>query len=621
MGLLRPLRLFLAGTLLALGAILAAQDRPSSPPPAGDAASQEQQSTTSVPVIRSTANLVVVDVVVNHDGHPVKGLQQAAFHIFEDGREQTIKAFEEHGPGIDGPKTDKPSPLPPNTYSNIPEPSTASAINVLLLDAVNTPMEDQAYARHKIIEYLKTIPPGTRMAVFTLASRLRLVQGFTTDSTVLLAALNRSVPMQSLALSGNKGESAEDRFSALGVGQSPLGQSPMGQSTMDSVLASLRQFEADEEGHLIDRRVQITLDALKQLALYLGAVPGRKNVIWFSASFPLSLAPESPLDPFKSQRGYGAQLQQVSDLLTTSRVAVYPIDARGLIVPPPPPRQTRPAGVALSGPGMRTGMIDQSAFPSAPEASDRTNAELATMLQLAEETGGTPFYNSNALKQGLARAIENGSSYYTVTYSPENKKFDGRLRKIQVKLTGHNDHLAYRRGYFADAPAAHSAKVLLGMGSPGLLPDAPPSSQVFFHARIFSAGDPAAQDLQPQAGPAGDLAARLKPPVTRYWIEYTADMNHVSAEVDAKGLYRSTIEFIAIAYDHDGKVVNASRRVFRLGMPPAKYDEILQTGYSVRNEIDLPDGEVRLRLAVHDVSADRVGSIEVPLRVLARKPD
>jgi hypothetical protein len=121
--------------------------------------------------------------------------------------------------------------------------------------------------------------------------------------------------------------------------------------------------------------------------------------------------------------------------------------------------------------------------------------------------------------------------------------------------------------------------------------------------------------------PAGDLAARLKPPVTRCWIEYTADMHQVSAETGSDGLYRSSLEFIAIAYDHDGKVVNASRRSFKLGIPSAKYEEILRTGYSVRSELDLPAGDVWLRLAVHDISADRVGSIEVPLNVRAKTAD
>ena len=243
---------------------------------------------------------------------------------------------------------------------------------------------------------------------------------------------------------------------------------------------------------------------------------------------------------------------------------------------------------------------------------------MATMLQLAEQTGGTPFYNSNAIKQSLSRAIENGSSYYTLTYSPEDKKFDGSFRKIQVKLAGRGNELAYRHGYYATAPASHGTDAQLGWDFSGLRPDAPPSSQIFFRARVLAAGDPEAKDLQPKPGPAGDFAPKLKPPLRRTWVEYTADMRQVTADVDASGVHHSVIEFIVIAYGADGKMVNSTRRGFKLDMPQAVYDEVLKTGYSVSNELDLPDGDVWLRLAVHDVSADRLGSIEVPIKIAAK---
>lgn len=601
-----PVRLLLAGTLTALPAFSPAQNSvPSSP--AGGSTSQDERSHVQAPLFRATTNLVTVDVVVTRNGHPIKGLGLQAFHVLEDGREQTIKVFEEHAPASDAPTAVNPT-LPRNTYSNTPEASPGSAINVLLLDAINTPAEDQAYARHKIIEYLKTIPPGTRMAVFTLASRLRLVQGFTSDSSTLLAALNKTGPITSPALPGNKGESASDRYAQL-LSHAPL-TSPnttTTQPSMYSMVQSLQQFEADEDPTLLDRRIQITLDALRQLALYLGALPGRKNVIWFSASFPIAVTPDFALDAFKSLRSYAPQLQQISDLLTASRVAVYPVDARGLITTNAGSSQG--PGTVARGAGVGRGVIDVNAFPTAP-STNRTDAEFATMLQLADQTGGTPFYNSNALKQALAKAIDNGANYYTLAYSPEDNNFDGKFRKIQIKLAEHDYHLAYRRGYYAEP--VHSATALLSLASPGLQAEALAYSQILFRAHVVSAHDPEALTLTAHEGPAGDLAAKLKPPVTRYWVEFTADMHQVSAESGADGLYRSTMEFIVIAYDRDGKLVNASRRSFKLGIPPAKYEEVLQSGYTVRNEIDLPEGDFWLRLAVHDVSSDRIGSIGVP---------
>jgi VWFA-related protein len=93
-------------------------------------------------------------------------------------------------------------------------------------------------------------------------------------------------------------------------------------------------------------------------------------------------------------------------------------------------------------------MIDPNAFPSNPsEANDRSHAELATMLQLAEQTGGIASYNNKDIKQGISKAVESGASSYTLAYSPDDKKFDGNFRKLQVKLAGYNYQLAYRRGY------------------------------------------------------------------------------------------------------------------------------------------------------------------------------
>src|SRR5579863_2699456 len=76
-----------------------------------------------------------------------------------------------------------------HVYTNFPITQNADAVNVLLLDALNTPSRDQTFVHSQMIKYLKTIPAGTRIAIFTLASRLRMLQGVTSDSSELLAVL------------------------------------------------------------------------------------------------------------------------------------------------------------------------------------------------------------------------------------------------------------------------------------------------------------------------------------------------------------------------------------------------------------------------------------------------
>jgi VWFA-related protein len=615
---------------------LSAQDSAPPPPPAQASSQQSTQAApqSGNPAIRTASNLVVVDVVVSDDGKPVKGLQQQAFHVFEDGREQTIKVFEEHN-SVNSSQIRKPLVLPPNTYTNLPESSVTSAANVLLLDALNTPMKDQMYVRKQMMEYLKNIPAGTRIAIFTLASKLRIVQGFTTDSTPLLAALGdkRNLPRASPLLA----DPDDSTQSNLVTGMQDIGASAL-------AIASLQQFQADEAAFQIDMRVQYTLDAFKQLAAYLGSVPGRKNLIWFSGSFPLNLDPDATLpDAFSVMRQYSDQLKATSDLLAASRVAVYPVDARGLFTAPMfsaanqganysgVSHGTSSMGGAPPSPGTHAGGAARPRNPgstSNPNAFARdsskffqsTAAEHATMQELAQDTGGRAFYDTNGIKEALANAIENGENYYTLAYVPDDAKFDGKFRKIQVKLPERNHQLAYRQGYFADAPSAHSSNALLTPSSSAIQRGSPASSQILFKVRVLPSDDAALKGLVSQAGPAGLMADKLTGTVKRYWIDYSADVHQMDASVGSDGLYHLSVEFAAIAYDRDGKLLNIVDRGFKLNLQPAQYNQVMQTGMPMHEELDVPIGEVYLRIAVHDLTTDRIGSVEIPLTVLDRAP-
>jgi VWFA-related protein len=616
---------------------LSAQDNPPKSQPAQASSPQSKTAPPQAagPAIRTASNLVVVDVVVSDDGKPVKGLVQQAFHIFEDGREQSIKVFEEHH-SADASQVQNLPPLPPNTYSNFPETTVTTAANVLLLDALNTPVKDQMYARRQMTEYLKNIPPGTRIAIFTLASKLRIVQGFTTDRAPLLAALSDkgNAPGVSPLLPDPDDATAANVVS---------GMQDAGASSQ--VISSLQQFQADLAAFQTDLRVQMTLDALKQLAGYLGGIPGRKNLIWFSGSFPISLDPDASLsNEFSVLRDYADQLRDTSELLTTSRVAVYPVDARGLFTAPMFSASNQGAnysGVShgtssTSGapsPGAHAGGTARPRNPANGNASNpnsfasdsskffqSTAAEHATMQELAQDTGGRAFYDTNGIKDALAKAIENGENYYTLAYIPDDAKFDGKFRKIQIKLAEHSHQLAYRQGYFAEAPTAHSSNALLSPTAGAIQRGAPPSSQIPFKVRVLPSDDPALKDLKSQPGPAGLMAEKLPAPVKRFWIDYAADVHPVAANAGSDGLYHLSLEFAAIAYDRDGKILNVANRAFKLNLQPAQYNQIMQSGLPLHQELDVPAGEVYLRVAVHDLATDRIGSVEIPLRVSEKSP-
>lgn len=643
--------LLTVGPLIIFASNLSAQNSPSSAPPVHAPTSETKTASpqTAGLTIRSASSLVVVDVIVTDDGKPVKGLQKQAFQVSEDGHEQAIKIFEEHN-SANASQIQRMPPLPPNTYSNFPESTVTTAANVLLLDALNTPLKDQAYLRQQMIEYLKTVPDGTRIAIFTLASRLRIVQGFTSDRAPLLAALNdkRNAPGESPLLSDPNDATLTNPVN----GMQDIGATAQ-------ALASLKEFQADQAAFQIDLRVQMTMDALQQLAEYLGGIPGRKNLIWFSGSFPLNLDPDLSLNDnsslsgarggssrttsggeFSVAREYSEQLKQTSELLTASRVSVYPVDARGLFTASmfnaanPNTNYSGASHGTASASNSAGGRFGGGAHARTPGMGPRSNPnsfasdsskfvqttaeEHATMLQIAEETGGQAFFDSNAIKAAISNAIENGENYYTLAYVPADTNFDGKFRKIQVTLPGQSHHLAYRQGYIADPPDAHSSNVPLTLAANPIQRGAPSSSQILFKVRVLPSDDPALKGLESQAGPAGLLANKLSGPVKRYWIDYAADMHPVARFAGSDGLHHLSIEFVAIAYDHDGKALNVATRAFNLNLQPAQYAQIMQSGLPLHQEIDIPPGEVYLRLAVHDLSSGRIGSVEIPLQVPAK---
>ena len=78
--------------------------------------------------------------------------------------------------------------------------------------------------------------------------------------------------------------------------------------------------------------------------------------------------------------------------------------------------------------------------------------EHATMQKMADATGGRAFVNTNGLTDAVANAIDEGSNFYTLAYTPANSTRDGGFRKIKVQLAREGLTLAYRQGYFADDP-------------------------------------------------------------------------------------------------------------------------------------------------------------------------
>ena len=155
-----------------------------------DAPSRQNSPQSSAPTIQVYSRETVVDVVVTDaKGEPVRGLKQSDFTVKEDGKPQTVRSLKESGSG--GTVVQRVLPkLPPGVYSNVEAMLVSGPVNVILMDALNTSGGDEARMRRETIEYLKSMPAATQVAIFVLSPNkgLRMLQGFTSDGAAAARA-------------------------------------------------------------------------------------------------------------------------------------------------------------------------------------------------------------------------------------------------------------------------------------------------------------------------------------------------------------------------------------------------------------------------------------------------
>ena len=566
------------------------------------------ESDKAAATIKTQVRLVLVDVVVtNAKGEAVTGLHKDDFQILEDGKPQTVSTFEEHH---GAPPTQITLPnLPPNVYTNFPVVQRADAVNVLLLDALNTPSRDQSYVHAQMLTYLKTIPRGTRVAIFTLASQLRMLQAVTTDSSELLAALNRSKagPSPSPLIASNAEADANQRIVDFMIenSASPMTPQTLAQAAVDPINV-MKQFIADTAVFQTESRIGRTLQALQQLARYLSGVPGRKNVIWFSASFPVNVFPDPDVpDPFYVVGSFQEDIRKTAVLLTASQVALYPIAAEGLV--PDATYEANATEIGQKRPSLA--MRDQIQGLQAGEADRDSNHR--AMDELAKETGGQAFYNTNGLSDVLSRVVNNGTRYYSLTYTPSNPAMDGKYRHIQVRLLKGKDTLAYRRGYYASdlqttlaggkKPDTDPLLMLMGRN----LPD---YTQILYEVKVMRS-DPQPPPDAPRIGSNPDL----KRPFTRYGVDFAVSAQDLTLESTPDGARHGDVEIVLLAYDREGKPLNFVVTKGEINLDAKLYASVRQVGLQIHKEIDVPRQYVYLRTGIYDLKSSTAGTLGVPL--------
>ena len=413
-----------------------------SAPAAPQAGAQQAASGQSGYVLKVTTRLVTLDLIATDSrGNPVRDLKPSDIQIFEEHKaQQKIEHFEyfEKLTSASG-NSSSPNRKRGGVISNqLPLDELKIPPTVVLMDSLNTQTTNQQLGRAHMIALLRSLPPDTPIAVFLLGTSLRILQGFTSDPSLLRAALDRAVAGNSIVKDPNLDtDNASSYFENTTAGMDTS-------QGLASQLGELQNFEKEEYAGSLDLRAKETLGAMAQIGQYLSGIPGRKNLIWISESFPLSVAPdpETGNNQFAGMRDFSDQVKLVANVLTDAQVAVYPMDVRGL-----QSNQVLSASQNVSRP--QTIMNGrQIADQLNQEDIDRTQSQ-GTMDQIAQDTGGKSCKNGNDLAGCVTTALKDSSSYYEMSFYPQNVNWDGRYHKIVVKTTRPGVKLVYRRGYYA----------------------------------------------------------------------------------------------------------------------------------------------------------------------------
>jgi VWFA-related protein len=537
------------------------QDKPQTPPPA---------------VLKTTTRLVEINIVVqDKKGEPFESLKKEDFTIRDQGQEQQIAVFATHS----GTPVVRPSvpTLPSNVFTNRFNRTgqAPGSVTVILFDALNTAVLDQAYARQQVIRFLKQLQPQDHVAIYLLTRQLTVLNEFTQDASSLLRAIERFQGYSSAPLDASTPDtSLQD---AVGSTTPATGLPGAG-----GAAAQLNDFLNGASGIISDfaniDRVATTTSAIEAIANHVAQIPGRKSLIWVSGSFPMTLGfdADTLMDPVREHRSFDPELERAARALNEAKMSIYPVDARGLMTAP------------ISGAANSQRFNPRN--PGRGVTVDTSNFD--TMNFLADRTGGKAYYNTNDIEGAVRRVLADGEYTYTLGFYPTHGKWDGKFHELKVQVNEKGLTLHYRKGYFASPDP----------------PGGPAESQAALDAALWSPVEWTNLDLQ----------ATLKSFETgsRMLTIQMAMDTHELKLTSKEGRWSGDVEFLFVQLGAGDKPITRQHETFTLNLKPETYEALVKNGTKITGKLKLLPDVVTLRVVGRDVSSGAIGSLVIPIKKL-----
>jgi VWFA-related protein len=539
--------------------------------------SQTPPAAPQQPVVRVTTRLMQINVVVHRKNEPLADLKKEDFEIYDQGVKQTVATFamesSEVAPAVVQARAKLV--LPPNTFTNRAElrPKTPNAITVLLLDGLNTKFEDQVYAKRQLIAFLKQLKPDDRVAIYELGNKLRILHDFSSDNESLIRVANGQKTRINTEVAASEPEAPNT-----------------GDDQLDQWMAAGDQKIADFQ---VINRVQSTLSGLEAIANHLARIPGRKNLVWISSGFPFSIGldimsqPEdSSVMDTRERRDFSPELERAARAVNAANLAIYPVDARGLV------------GMTDFGASSR-GNANPRLPPPGPANSKAMEAlyqTQSTMNIIANRTGGKAYMNSNDLKGAIRAAIDDSKITYTIGFYPTNNTWDNKWHELKVKVNRPGVNVRYRNGYFAFADQPVTVQ----------------SRRAEIQKVVATSVDSTSLGLTVRAGLNVPKPGSLR-------VIMLLDARNIQLE-QKEDKWTGMLDVMFLLQSAPGKSVSVVADTLPLSMTKAVYLDILKRGLPVVRDFPLADAAYALRIAVRDATSGASGSMTIRTDQLKPEP-
>jgi VWFA-related protein len=407
----------------------------------------------------------------------------------------------------------------------------AAPVNVLVLDELNTRFEDNTFSRFSLQRFLraqpKVMPPTTLLVVND--NKFAVLHDYTQDRDALEAALKKD-PVQypwRLRQGGNTGPEAMER----------LAQS---------------------------------LSALEEIAQASTGTPGRKNIIWVGKGFPsvdLTGLDEASARPMRDA------IKRCTTLLLNGRTTLYIID----------PTPISSATYDLETPTDLATLED--------ETGTEPFKDSIRFSVLAPSTGGRVFSERNDVDREIASSIHDGTTYYTLSYSPSNKSDEsGEYRSIRITIKRPGLTATTRDGYYPRTSADPVSAANPSASSGGLevtdIANAALSTMVYNGLKIR----------------VGKIAAG------RFSLGVAGASLHWKQTPDGEA--QASVSITAVCFSAKGKVLShTSSEKTLIARPSSASASSDESVFSM--PVDAPEGTVRIRFVARDKATERIGTADL----------